>query len=91
MTAVLEHETLAQMDAKTRERLEQAAQTYRDAPANLKAEILASGEKGDRPADIVKAIGHVYTYDYVARLVRDDRERRKKSGSEQPASSPADS
>lgn len=56
-----------------RERLEQAGRTYREAPAELRAVILASGRAGDKPADIQKAIGHVYTYDYVARLVREDR------------------
>ena len=75
MTTVQEHATLTRMDDETRQGLEQAARAYERAPAELKAKILAAGRKGDKPAAIVKAIGHVYTYDYVARLVREDRER----------------
>jgi len=72
---VQDRETLAGMDELTRKGLEAAASAYQEAPAKLRAVILAAGRKGDRPADIVKAIGHVYTYDYVARLVREDRKR----------------
>jgi hypothetical protein len=56
-----------------KQRLEQAGRTYREAPAELRAVILASGRAGDKPAEIHKTIGYVYTYDYVARLVREDR------------------
>jgi hypothetical protein len=77
MTAVLEHETLTQMDDETRVRLGQAAAAYKAAPRTLRDEIFASADKGDRAADIVKAIDYAYTYDYVARLVRERRSPRK--------------
>ena len=70
---MLEHETLAAMDEETRAKLATAAKAYRDAPADLRAAIIESGRNGDRPADIVKAIDYAFTYDYVARLVRQDR------------------
>lgn len=73
MTALLDRETLTGVDDETRQELEAAARAYEQAPANLKDAIRAAARKGDRPADIVKAIGHVYTYDYVARLVREVR------------------
>ena len=73
MTAVLEHETLTRVDEPTRAELEAAASAYEQAPANLKAAIIAAGLKGEKPANITRAIGHVYTYDYVARLVRQAR------------------
>lgn len=63
--------------------LEQAAKAYEDAPKNLRAAILkAALEKGEKPAKITRAINHVYTADYVARLVRDERKRRAEAGSE---------
>lgn len=81
MTTVLEHATLTGMDDETRRRLEQAGNAYRDAPANLRAEIIDSGRKGDKPAEIHKAIGYAMTYDYVARLVREDRQAREREQS----------
>jgi len=73
VTVMLEHETLAGVDAVTRQELEDAADTYAMAPARLQAAILAAARQGDKPALIARAIGHVYTYDYVARLVRLDK------------------
>jgi len=73
MTVVLEHATLTGVDDETRRELEQAAAEYEAAPKRLRAAIFAAADKGDKPADIVKAIGYVYTYDYVARLVRERR------------------
>jgi hypothetical protein len=72
---MIDRETLTDMamDEETRAKLAAAAKTYVEAPANLRAAIIESGRKGDRPADIVKAIGYAFTYDYVARLVRQDR------------------
>jgi len=70
---MLEHETLAGMDEKTRAKLARAAKTYVDAPANLRAAIAEAGIAGEKPADIAKAINHALTYDYVARLVRQAR------------------
>lgn len=75
MTVVQEHETLTRVDDETRQELEAAADAYVQSPATLKAAIVAAARKGERPADIVRAIRHVYTYDYVARLVREDRRR----------------
>jgi hypothetical protein len=79
VTAVLEERaTLAGVDAETRKALEYAAEAYRSAPDTLKAAIIAAADKGDTPAKIARAIGYVYTYDYVARLIR---EHRKAAGS----------
>ena len=44
------------------------------APARLQSAILkAALREGAKPSLIARAIGYVYTYDYVARLVRKDR------------------
>jgi alkylhydroperoxidase family enzyme len=75
MTVMQERETLPGVDDETRQELEAAADAYEEAPARLKAAILDAARKGDSPAKIVKAIRHVYTYDYVARIVRADRKR----------------
>lgn len=71
---MLEHETLTGMDEETRRGLAEAADDVVNGPDRLKARIIAAGRKGDRPADIHKVIYPAYTYDYVARLVREDRE-----------------
>jgi len=71
---MLEHETLTGVDDETRQALEAAADNYAMAPARLQAAILAAARQGDKPALIARAIGYVYTYDYVARLVRKDRQ-----------------
>jgi hypothetical protein len=73
MTVMQERETLPGVDEVTQQALSAAADGYEKAPARLKAAILDAARKGDSPAKIVKAIRHVYTYDYVARLVRKDR------------------
>lgn len=70
---ILERETLTGVDAETRQALEVAADVYAMAPARLQAAILAAARKGDKPADIARTISYVYTYDYVARLIRKDR------------------
>ena len=59
------------MDEQTRQQLAAAADAYIQAPENLKAAIIAAAAKGEKPADIARAIGYAYTYDYVAKLVRD--------------------
>jgi hypothetical protein len=72
VTAVLEAgATLAGVDEQTRQQLAAAADAYIQAPENLKAAIIAAAAKGEKPADIARAIGYAYTYDYVAKLVRD--------------------
>ena len=70
---ILERETLTGVEDDTRQALEVAADIYAMAPARLQAAILAAARKGDKPAEIARAIGYVYTYDYVARLVRKDK------------------
>jgi hypothetical protein len=73
VTVTLERETLTGVDDETRKALEDAADNYAMGPARLQAAILTAARKGDKPSEIVRAINHVYTYDYVARLVRRDR------------------
>ena len=70
---MLEHETLAGVDEDTRQSLALAADNYENGPARLQAAILAAARKGEKPAAIARAISYVYTYDYVARLVRRDK------------------
>jgi hypothetical protein len=73
VTTMLDRETLTHMDEGTRRTLSTAADAYEQAPARLRTVILAAARAGEKPADIVRAIRHVYTYDYVARIVRQDR------------------
>ena len=73
VTVILERETLTGVDPETRQALEDAADSYAMAPARLQAAILAAARQGDKPALIARAISYVYTYDYVARLIRSDR------------------
>lgn len=73
VTATIDHATLTQMDESTAKALAEAAEAYEQAPRRLRAEILAAARNGERPADIVRAIRHVYTYDHVARLIRQHR------------------
>lgn len=73
---MMDRETLtgmAEMDAETRDKLAAAARAYLEAPANLRAVIIEAGRNGDKPADIARAINYAFTYDYVARLIRQDR------------------
>jgi hypothetical protein len=74
---MLEHETLTHVDDDTRRELADAADAYVQAPAKLRAAIIKAGRAGEKPADITRAINHVMTYDYVARLVREDRAARE--------------
>lgn len=80
VTVMSEHETLTDMDEATAKELAEAGETYDKAvaaldkaSADLRAAILDAARNGGRPADIVRAIRHVYTYEYVARLIRADR------------------
>jgi hypothetical protein len=76
VTVMIDRETLtgmADMDDETRAKLAVAAKAYLDAPANLRAAIIEAGRNGDKPADIARAIDYAFTYDYVARLIRQDR------------------
>jgi hypothetical protein len=68
-----------------RSALAELADHVEHGPARLKARILAAAANGGRPSEITKAIGHVYTYDYVATLTR---EVRKARGAQSPSDSP---
>lgn len=73
VTVILERATLTQVDDETRRELEAAADAYEKAPVRLRRVILDAARNGDRPAEITRAIRFLYTYDYVARLIRQDR------------------
>ena len=73
VTTMYEHATLAGMDESTARELAEAAEAYEQAPVRLRAAIRRAARNGERPADIVRAIKHAYTYEYVARLIRKDR------------------
>lgn len=73
VTVITEHATLTDMDESTARELAEAAEAYEQAPVRLRAVILAAARKGEKPADITRAIRHTYTYEYVARLIRKDR------------------
>ena len=80
VTTMYEHATLTDMDDDTARNLAEAAEAYRAAvdaldkrSADLRAAIIDAARNGERPADIVRAIRHVYTYEYVGRLIRKDR------------------
>lgn len=70
---MLDRETLAGVEEETRQSLKAAADNYENGPARLQAAILDAARSGEKPAAIARAIGYVYTYDYVARLVRRDK------------------
>lgn len=63
------------VDPGMTQELKEAADAYVAAPVRLRRAILKAAACGEKPAAITKAIGHVYTYDYVARLVREARSR----------------
>lgn len=70
---MLERETLTDMDDETRRGLAEAADNLLNGPDRLKARIIEAGRRGEKPAAIHRVIHPAYTYDYVARLVREDR------------------
>lgn len=73
VTADMDRETLPQVDSETLAELEQAADGYVNGPDRLKAAILRAARSGEKPAAIARAIGYAYTYDFTAKLVREDR------------------
>lgn len=73
VTVLHEPATLTQVDEETRRALEGLADAYEQAPVRLRAAILAAARAGERPAAIARAIRHTYTYEYVGRLIREDR------------------
>jgi hypothetical protein len=83
VTADTDRATLADVDPDTRAELEQAADNYMNGPDRLKAAMVRAARKGNKPADIARAIGYAYTYDFTAKLVRADR-------AANPAEYPAD-
>ncbi len=50
--------------------LAEAAQAYADAPKRLQSAILKAAEAGGNANQITKAIGQVYSPDYVRSLIR---------------------
>jgi hypothetical protein len=73
VTVILERETLTAVDQETWQSLEVAADNYVNGPARLQAAVLAAAREGEKPATIARAISYAYTYDYVARIVREDK------------------
>jgi hypothetical protein len=73
VTADTDRATLTDVDPETRAELEQAADNYVNGPDRLKAAMVRAARKGHKPADIARAIGYAYTYDFTAKLVRADR------------------
>ena len=63
-----------------RQELRELADWVDNGPARLKRAILDAAAKGARPSEITKAIRHVYTYDYVAAIIRKARNAEKPSG-----------
>lgn len=61
------------MDDDTRRGLAEAAAEMTAAPERLKTLILEAARRGERPAAIHRVIFPAYTYDYIAKLIRDDR------------------
>lgn len=70
---MLEPATLTQVNDETRRELEALADAYERATPRLQAAILVAARNGEKPAAIARAIRYVYTYDYVARIIREDR------------------
>jgi hypothetical protein len=73
VTADLDHATLTDVDSDTRADLEQAADNYVNGPDRLKRAIIRAARSGEKPAAIARAIGYAYTYDFTAKLVREDK------------------
>lgn len=73
VTADLDHATLTQVDDETRAELERAADNYVNGPDRLKAAMIRAARAGEKPATIARAIGYAYTYDFTAKLIREDR------------------
>jgi hypothetical protein len=73
VTVVLEHATLTQVDEETRGKLEAAADAYEQASPRLRAAIITAARAGNKPSEITRAIRHAYTYEYVSRLIREDK------------------
>jgi hypothetical protein len=73
VTVDLDHATLTDVDSETRAELEQAADNYVNGPDRLKSAMIRAARKGEKPATIARAIGYAYTYDFTAKLVREDR------------------
>lgn len=85
VTTMLERETLTDVDEPTREKLARLADAVVNGPDRLKAAILEAGRAGEKPAAIHRVIHPAYTYDYVAKLIREDRAEREKDGAAEPA------
>lgn len=73
VTAIMDHATLTQVDDETRAELEQAADNYVNGPDRLKGAMIRAARKGNKPAAIARAISYAYTYDFTAKLIREDK------------------
>ena len=67
-------EILYGVDPDTEAELAQAADQFVAAPKNLHAAILKAAADGAKPAEITRAIKHVYSSDYVERITLDIRD-----------------
>lgn len=73
VTTGLVNATLDRVNDDTRRELKEAAEAVRSGPSLLKVAICKAADEGERAADITRAIDHVWTYDYVARVIREHR------------------
>ena len=73
VTTGLADATLTYVHEDTRRELKEAAEAVRSGPSLLKVAICKAADEGERAADITRAIDHVWTYDYVARVIREHR------------------
>ena len=73
VTVTLDHATLTCVQEDTARELKEAAEAVRSGPSLLKVAICKAADEGERAADITRAIDHVWTYDYVARVIREHR------------------
>lgn len=71
------HETLKDVKPEMETELAEAAQEYIEAPRRLQAAILKAAAQGDNANRITKAIGQVYSPDYVRSLIREARKQGK--------------
>lgn len=69
------------MDEQTRRGLIMAADAHQRA-AGLRELVITAGRQGATPTEICKLIFPAYSYDYIAKLIRDDRAEQRTGASE---------
>lgn len=67
-------EIIWSVDRETEAELARLAEAFEAAPKNLREGILRAAAKGAKPAEITRAIKHVYSSDYVERITLDVRD-----------------